>query len=238
MGAGVPGSVPRRPRRRSRRRDVRRLVSHPAASGFRHASGAHADRAEPVSVSPTRRARLLRPRRAVVSAGPPSHPAAHLRRQRDRPVAGRRAHADPQRQVATPPRKHAPRGRGAGHHGAATRRADAAGRRRLRPRRSARWRSASPSSTSRDSSRCRRIPPARSSTCSRTATGGDFQPGRRVRSSGIAVRPTAATAASASAKPCGHSSGGPASGPRRGIPHARMTCATPSRPRWFAGTCR
>ena len=124
--AGAPGSVPRRPACRSQRRDVRRLVSYPAASGLQHASGPHADRAKPVSVSRTQRARLLRPGRAAVSAAPPSHPTAHLHGQRDRPVAGRRAHAGPHLQFATRSREHAPRDRAAGHHRAATRRADAA----------------------------------------------------------------------------------------------------------------
>ena len=55
MDAGARGSVPGSPARRSRRRDVRRLVSHPAASGHQHASRPHAGRAKPVPVSPARR---------------------------------------------------------------------------------------------------------------------------------------------------------------------------------------
>ena len=67
---------------------------------------------------------------------PPVHqaiPAAYLHRQRDRPVAGHRPHAGSHLQFATRSREHAPRDRAAGHHRAATRRVDAADRRRLRP---------------------------------------------------------------------------------------------------------
>ena len=114
MGAGAPGSVPRRPTRRPRRRDVRGLVSHPAASGHGHASGPHADRAEPVSVSTTQRARLLHPGRAAVSAGAPSHPAPSIHRQPDGAVAGHRPHVGPHLEFATVSREHAPRDRAAG----------------------------------------------------------------------------------------------------------------------------
>ena len=73
----------------------------------------------------------FRPGRAAVSAGPPGHPAAYLHRESNSPVAGRRAHAGPHLQFATLSREHAPRDRAAVHHGAATRGADAADRRRL-----------------------------------------------------------------------------------------------------------
>ncbi len=51
-------------------------------------------------------------------------------------------------------------------------------------------------------------------------------PRRAARSSGTATRTPAATAVGASAAPYAHSSGGPASGPRRVISHARMTSVT------------